>query len=341
MKNLEPRTSNLEPVLVTGGCGYIGSHVVRQLSEAGYRVVVFDNLSTGFSDALIHGEELVVGDLDDTKALGELFGRYGFKAVLHFAAAIVAPESVGAPLKYYANNTRNTLNLLQACVTHGVERFIFSSTAAVYGMPASGVAAEDSPTIPINPYGTSKLMSEWMLRDVAAVNPLRYVALRYFNVAGADPKGRSGQSTSNATHLIKVACETALGKRPFMEVFGTDYPTPDGTCIRDYIHVTDLVRAHLVALRYLRDGGQSDVFNCGYSKGFSVLQVIDAVKRASGADFDVRLSARRPGDPAAIVAASDKIRVRLGWRPQYDSLDAIAVQALAWEAHLGQLKYAS
>jgi len=230
---------------------------------------------------------------------------------------------------------------MEVAVELGIRRFIFSSTAAVYGMPKENPVREDAELKPISPYGSSKLMTEIMLADTAAAHDFNYVALRYFNVAGADPKGRSGQSTPNATHLIKVACETALGKRPYMEVFGTDYPTPDGTCIRDYIHVTDLVRAHLVALRYLRDGGQSDVFNCGYSKGFSVLQVIDAVKRASGADFDVRLSARRPGDPAAIVAASDKIRVRLGWRPQFDSLDTIAVQALAWEAHLGQLKYAS
>ena len=238
-------------VLVTGGAGYIGSHVVRQLSEAGFTVVVYDNLSTGFAEALVHGEKLVLGDLSDTARLDALFVEYGFRTVLHFAASIVAPESVTLPLKYYGNNTRNTLNLLSACVKHGVERFVFSSTAAVYGMPENGVAAEESPTVPINPYGTSKLMSEWMLRDAAFAHGLKYVALRYFNVAGADPQARMGQRTPEATHLIKVCCQAALGLRDKVSVYGTDYPTPDGTGIRDYIHIEDLASAHLAALRYL------------------------------------------------------------------------------------------
>jgi UDP-glucose 4-epimerase len=321
-------------VLVTGGCGYIGSHVVRQLSEAGRQVVVFDNLSTGFADALVHGEELVVGDLADTDALERLFSGRRFDTVLHFAAAIIAPESVTLPLKYYGNNTRNTLNLLQACVLHGVERFIFSSTAAVYGLPEAGVAAEESPTIPINPYGTSKLMSEWMLRDTAFAHGLKYVALRYFNVAGADPQARMGQRTPEATHLIKVCCQAALGMREAVSVFGTDYPTPDGTGIRDYIHIEDLAAAHLSALTHLERGGDSTTLNVGYGRGASVREVIKVVKEVSGVDFKVVEAPRRPGDPASLVAKADRIRELLGWQPRYNDLRTVVADAWRWEQQL-------
>lgn len=319
------------PVLVTGGAGYIGSHVVRQLSEAGYTVVVYDNLSTGFPNALVHGERLVTGDLSDTARLDALFVEYGFSTVLHFAASIVAPESVTAPLKYYGNNTRNTLNLLGACVKHGVERFIFSSTAAVYGIPDSGVAAEESATVPINPYGTSKLMSEWMLRDVCAAHGMRSVALRYFNVAGADPQARMGQRTPEATHLIKVCCQAALGLRDKVCIFGTDYPTPDGTGIRDYIHVEDLASAHLAALSYLEKGGESTRINVGYGRGSSVRDVIDMVRRVSGVPFPAEEAPRRPGDPPSLVARADRARTLLGWTPRYDDLETIVADAWRWE----------
>lgn len=321
-------------VLVTGGCGYIGSHVVRQLSEAGRKVVVFDNLSTGFADALVHGEELVVGDLADTDALARLLAGRRFDTVLHFAAAIVAPESVSNPLKYYGNNTRNTLNLLQACVRFGVERFIFSSTAAVYGLPESGAASEESPTLPINPYGTSKLMSEWMLRDTALAHGLKYVALRYFNVAGADPKARIGQRTPDATHLIKVCCQAALGMREAVSIFGTDYPTPDGTGIRDYIHIEDLASAHLAALSHLERNGESLTVNVGYGRGASVREVIGVVKEVSGVDFPVIEAPRRPGDPAALVARAERVREVLGWQPRYDDLRTIVADAWRWEQRL-------
>lgn len=323
-------------VLVTGGAGYIGSHVVRQLSEAGYQVVVYDNLSTGFADALVHGERLVEGDLSDTARLDALFVEHGFKTVLHFAASIVAPESVTDPLKYYGNNTRNTLNLLTACVKHGVERFIFSSTAAVYGMPENGTAAEDSPTVPINPYGTSKLMSEWMLRDVCAAHGMRSVALRYFNVAGADPLARMGQRTPEATHLIKVSCQAALGMREKVAIFGTDYTTPDGTGIRDYIHVEDLASAHLAALAYLERGGESTRINVGYGKGASVREVIEMVRRVSGVHFPAEEAPRRPGDPAMLVAKADRARTVLGWTPRYDDLETIVADAWRWEAKLNK-----
>lgn len=325
-------------ILVTGGAGYIGSHMVLELLDSGESVVVLDNLSTGFRWAVPPNATLVVGDVGDQELVRSIVRKHAVKAIIHFAGSIVVPESVVDPLGYYHNNTVKSRALMEVAVEMGIENFIFSSTAAVYGMPKEIPVREDAALAPMSPYGSSKLMTEIMLADTAKAHNFRYVALRYFNVAGADPKGRAGQSTPHATHLIKVASEAALGKRPYMEVFGTDYPTPDGTCIRDYIHVTDLVRAHMAALGHLRSGGESDVFNCGYSRGFSVLQVIDAVKRTSGADFEVRMSPRRPGDPASIVAASDKIRVRLGWRPEFDNLETITVQALAWEAHLQQLK---
>lgn len=322
------------PILVTGGAGYIGSHVVRQLSEAGREVIVFDNLSTGSADALINGERLIVGDLADERKIGEVLRETGCKSVLHFAAAIVAPESVLLPLKYYSNNTRNTLNLIKACVDNQVERFIFSSTAAVYGIPEGGHAAEDSPTVPINPYGTSKLMSEWMLRDAAFAHGFSYVALRYFNVAGADPQARMGQRTPDATHLIKVACQAALGMRDSVSIFGTDYNTPDGTGIRDYIHIEDLAAAHLYALKYLEQGGASSTINVGYGQGGSVREVIKVVKEVSGVDFKVVEGPRRPGDPADLVAVADRIRSVLGWTPRYNSLRTIIEDAWRWEKKL-------
>lgn len=326
----------MKRVLVTGGCGYIGSHVVRQLTEAGYDVTVYDNLSTGFPDALIHGEKLVQGDLADVARLDDLFGECRFRTVLHFAAAIVAPESVSDPLKYYGNNTRNTLNLLQACVKHGIERFVFSSTAAVYGMPANGVASEESPTDPINPYGTSKLMSEWMLRDTAAAHPMKYVALRYFNVAGADPLARMGQRTPEATHLIKVSCQAALALRDKVCVYGTDYPTLDGTGIRDYIHIEDLASAHLAALGYLENGGDSTRINVGYGKGSTVREVIAMVRKVSGIDFTVEDAPRRPGDPAMLVAQADRVRECLGWTPRFNDLETIVADAWRWESKLAK-----
>ena len=324
----------MDKLLVTGGCGYIGSHVVRQLSEAGYEIVVYDNLSTGFAEALVHGEELVIGDMADTERVGDVMRKYGCKSVLHFSAAIVAPESVTAPLKYYGNNTCNTLNLLKACVKFGIERFIFSSTAAVYGMPDSGHAAEESPTRPINPYGTSKLMSEWMIRDTAAAHGMRYAALRYFNVAGADPLARMGQRTPEATHLIKVCCLTALGLRGAVSIFGTDYPTPDGTGIRDYIHVEDLASAHLASLRYLEKGGESVTLNVGYGQGASVRKVIETARRVSGVEFPVEEAPRRPGDPASLVARADSIRTILDWEPRYNDLETIVADAWRWEQKL-------
>jgi UDP-glucose 4-epimerase len=328
-------------ILVTGGAGYIGSHTVLELLDAGEKVVVLDNLWTGFSWAVPGAARLVVGDIGDQDLVRSVVRRHGVAAIVHFAGSIVVPDSVADPLGYYHNNTVKSRALMEVAVETGVKSFVFSSTAAVYGAPASNPVAEDAPLAPMSPYGSSKMMTEIMLADTARAHDLRYVALRYFNVAGADPRGRSGQSTPRATHLIKVACETALGKRSHMDVFGRDYPTPDGTCVRDYIHVTDLARAHLAALAHLRAGGASDVFNCGYSHGFSVLEVIETVKRISGRDFEVREAPRRPGDPAALVAASAKIRERLGWRPELDHLGTIVAHALSWESRLAELRAAS
>ena len=320
-------------ILVTGGAGYIGSHVARQLGEAGERVVTLDNLSRGFRQAVTHGE-LIVGDTGDRATVSDLLRQHSIGTVMHFAAFTIVPESVAQPLKYYGNNTANTRTLLECCVEAEVDEFVFSSTAAVYGTPADGVAGEDSPTAPINAYGTSKLMSEWMLRDVSAVTKLRHVALRYFNVAGSDPGGRIGQCTPNATLLTKVAVEHVVGKRSHVSVFGTDYPTPDGTGIRDYIHVEDLASAHLAALGYLRSGGASTTLNCGYGHGFSVREVLAAVARAAGRPLEVREEPRRAGDPAKLIARAERIRSTLGWSPRYDNLDQIVGDALRWERKL-------
>lgn len=321
-------------VLVTGGAGYIGSHMVLALLDAGDKVVVVDNLSTGFRSAVPPPAVLIEGNVGDQDLVRRVIEEHGVRAIIHFAGSIVVPDSVADPLGYYLNNTVNSRALIEAAVQTGVSSFIFSSTAAVYGNPAEIPVKENAALKPVSPYGTSKLMTELMLADTAFAHDFRYVALRYFNVAGADPAGRAGQSTPRATHLIKVACETALGKRASMDVFGTDYATPDGTCVRDYIHVTDLVAAHMAALKHLEGGGGSDVFNCGYSSGYSVLEVIEAVKRAAGGPFPVTLAPRRPGDAEAIVADSTKIRTRLGWEPRLADLDLIVTHALAWERSL-------
>src|SRR5215813_2636738 len=321
-------------ILVTGGCGYIGSHMVHALVDAGEPIVVVDNLTTGFRSALPESATLVIGDVGDQALMTSVIKTHAVTEIIHFAASIVVPDSVRDPLGYYRNNTINTRALLEVAVATGVQHFIFSSTAAVYGNPQRVPVGEDAAAAPMSPYGSSKLMSEIMLKDAAAAHGLNYVILRYFNVAGADPKLRTGQSTVGATHLIKVAVETALGLRPQIDVFGTDYETPDGTCIRDYIHVSDLVRAHSDALAYLRRGGSSDTLNCGYGHGYSVLEVIDTVKRVSGVDFKVEHAPRRPGDPARIVAASDRARALIGWQPRLDELETIVTHALAWERKL-------
>jgi UDP-glucose 4-epimerase len=321
-------------VLVTGGAGYIGSHMVHALLDAGERVVVLDDLSTGFDWAVAQGAQFVIGDAGDQALVAHLMAEHRIEAIVHFAASIVVPDSVRNPLGYYHNNTVNSRALIEAAVKGGVRHFIFSSTAAVYGNPERVPICEGDATVSTSPYGSSKLMTEIMLRDATLAHGLRHVILRYFNVAGADPLGRAGQSTKGATHLIKVAIEAALGLRPKVEVFGTDYPTPDGTCIRDYIHVCDLVRAHSDALAYLRTGGDPVTLNCGYGRGFSVLAVIDAVKRMSGADFKVELAGRRLGDPAWVVAASDRARAVLKWQPHFDDLESIVCHALAWERKL-------
>jgi UDP-glucose 4-epimerase len=325
-------------ILVTGGAGYIGSHMVHALVEAGEGVVVLDNLSTGFKWAIAKGVPLVTGETGDEALVTRLIAEHGVSSIIHFAASIVVPDSVSNPLGYYRNNTANSRALIECAVKGGVRQFIFSSTAAVYGNPAKVPIGEDDAVAPMSPYGSSKLMTEIMLRDAGIAHGLDYVILRYFNVAGADPRLRTGQSTKGATHLIKVAVETALGKRARMDVFGTDYPTPDGTCVRDYIHVADLVRAHQDALAYLRTGGAPVTLNCGYGHGFSVLDVIETVKRVSGVDFRVDRAGPRPGDPARIVASSDRARALLGWQPQFDDLATIVTHALAWERKLGTLQ---
>jgi UDP-glucose 4-epimerase len=320
-------------ILVTGGAGYIGSHVLLQLQARGERVVVLDNLSTGFRQA-VRDVPLILGDVADRELVGRTLREYEVDTVLHFAANTIVPESVSDPLKYYGNNTCATRSLLAECLAGEARQFVFSSTAAVYGVPAGGAAAEDTALAPINPYGTSKLMSEWILRDVAAASPLRYVSLRYFNVAGSDPEGRIGQATRKATLLIKVACEAAVGRRPHVSIFGTDYDTPDGTGIRDYIHVQDLARAHLDALDYLRGGGATTVLNCGYGHGYSVREVLASVERISGKSLSVHEEPRRAGDPPKLVARAERIRSELGWRPQLDDLDAIVKSSLAFEMKL-------
>ena len=322
-----------DTVLVTGGAGYIGSHVVLQLRARGEQVVVIDDLSTGFRQA-VGDTPLVVGDVGDRNLLERVLKEHGVGTVMHFAAKTIVPESVREPLRYYGNNTASTRNLLEACMQGRVRRFVFSSTAAVYGIPAGGVAREDMPLAPINPYGTSKLMSEWILRDLAAVSDFRYVSLRYFNVAGSDPECRIGQATAKATLLVKVACEAVVGKRSHVSIYGTDYDTPDGTGIRDYIHVADLARAHLAALDYLRAGGGSLVLNCGYGHGYSVREVLASVNRIAGRAIAVREEPRREGDPDRLVAAAGLVRSVLGWEPQLDDLDAIVRSSLRWEEKL-------
>lgn len=324
-------------VLVTGGAGYIGSHAVKKLGEAGHDVVVYDNLSTGTASAVTYGE-LVTEEINNTQLLSEVFAQHQFDAVLHFAASISVPESVERPLAYYANNTCNVLNVLRCCQKFGVNNFVFSSTAAVYGEIKEYPVPESAPTIPINPYGRSKLMSETIIRDYAQASDLKYVILRYFNVAGSDSSGQIGQFGKNATHLIKVACDAVLGIRPSVSIFGTDYPTPDGTGVRDYIHVEDLATAHVDALSYLVTGGASGIFNCGYGRGYSVREVLSKVQEISGVNFAIVEAPRRAGDPACVVAAADKITQILGWQPKYNSLDTIVSSTLAWEKKKLELK---
>jgi UDP-glucose 4-epimerase len=321
-------------VLVTGGAGYIGSHMALRLGDAGEETVVLDNLTTGFDWAVDPRARLVEGDAGDIEFVGKLIRDAGITEIVHFAGSIVVPESVADPLKYYRNNTATSRNLIEAAVTNGVERFIFSSTAAVYGMPGLAPVEETTPLNPMSPYGRSKLMTELMLADVAAAHPLKFGVLRYFNVAGADPGKRSGQSSPTATHLIKVACQAALGQREKMDIFGTDYPTPDGTGVRDYIHVTDLIEAHALMLEHLRDGGDSLTLNCAYGQGYSVRQVIETVKEVSGVDFRVDEAPRRAGDPASVTATGARVRAALGWQPRHDDLHEMVRTALDWEKYL-------
>jgi len=321
-------------ILVTGGAGYIGSHVARQLSESGSKPIILDNLSAGFKEALINNEILVEGDVGDVELVSSVIRKYQIDSVLHFAASIVVPESVSDPLKYYRNNTLNTLQLISVCAKEGVKNFIFSSTAAVYGLPKDGMAKEEDLCDPLSPYGSSKFCSEMILKDVAAAHKLKYVVLRYFNVAGADPKHRTGQRSLKATHLIKVVCETIVGKREKVEIFGSDYKTRDGTCIRDYIHIEDLAAAHLLALDYLREGSPSTTLNVGYGKGNSVAEVIEVAKKVSGIAFNTEMKGRRPGDAGVLIARAEKLRALLGWKPKFDSLEKIISDALEWEKKL-------
>ena len=317
-------------ILVTGGAGYIGSHTVKKLGEAGYEVVIYDNLSTGSPDAVLYGE-LIQGELKDIEHLAQVFTQHQFDAVIHFAASISVPESLEKPLDYYSNNTCNVVNVLQCCQKFGVNQFVFSSTAAVYGEVQEYPVQETSPTFPINPYGKSKLMSENIIRDYAQASELKYVILRYFNVAGADSSGEIGQMGKKAAHLIKVGCDAALGLRESASIYGTDYPTPDGTGIRDYIHVEDLAAAHVDALAYLDKESTSQILNCGYGTGYSVKEVLSKIQEISGVDFPVNETPRRKGDPACVVASGDKIREVIGWQPSHNSLDEIVNSALAWE----------
>jgi UDP-glucose 4-epimerase len=321
-------------VLVTGGAGYIGGHMVLALLDAGHKPIVFDNLSTGFRWSVPEGVPLVVGDIGDFELVLRTLQTYQIDAIAHFAAKLVVPESVSDPLGYYLNNTVKSRSLMAAAVAAGVKKFVFSSTAAVYGNASDKPLGEDAPLAPLSPYGSSKQLTEVMLRDVATAHDMRCVILRYFNVAGSDPAMRHGQSTANATHLIKVAIQTALGMRSHMEVFGSDYPTPDGTCIRDYIHVTDLIAAHMLALNHLDQGGESLVVNCGYGHGYSVSEVIETVRKVSGKPVEARFAPRRAGDPVTIVADSARIRSRLGWEPRHDDLASIVDHSLRWESML-------
>ena len=324
-------------VLVTGGAGYIGSHTVRALCAAGIPAVVLDDLSTGCASLLPPGVPLIEGNIRQRDLVAETLGTHDVDSVIHFAASIVVPDSVERPLDYYNNNVANSLRLIEACVAHGVRHFVFSSSAAVYGQPSIVPVREDTPAVPVNPYGTTKLMIEWALRDTAAAHDLRYAALRYFNVAGADPSGQAGQMSRTSTHLIKTACEAALGLRSEIAIYGTDYPTPDGTCIRDYIHVSDLADIHVLALRRLQAGGGSFVANCGYGRGYSVREVLSAVERIHGRRLNVREAPRRPGDPPMLVADTDRLARLLAWRPRNGGIDDIVGTALAWEQRVARL----
>ena len=324
-------------ILISGGAGYIGSHMVLAALDRGDEVVVLDNLSSGNRSLVAQGAHFHQGDVADQKLLRHLFEKYAVTAVIHFAGSLIVPESVSKPLSYYANNTVASRNLIEACIQSGVKQFIFSSTAAVYGMPEHNPVTETTQTMPINPYGRSKLMTEWMLQDAARAHDLRYVALRYFNVAGGDPAGRTGQSTPNATHLIKRACQAALGRLPVLDIFGTDFPTRDGTGVRDYIHVTDLVGAHALALDHLEQGGPSAVLNCGYGHGFSVREVIETVCKVTGQKIVTHEAPRRAGDPAELVADSSRLQSQLGWSPAHDDLEEIVSTAYAWERRLNSV----
>ncbi len=320
-----------EKILVTGGAGYIGSHTVLLLNAAGYEVYVYDNLSSGHKEAVLEPAKLIVGDLNDVDKLKALFREVKFDAIIHFAASIVVPESISDPVKYYRNNTVNTLNLVSLAVEQGVKYFIFSSSAAVYGIPERVPVKEEDPLEPINPYGRSKMMSEFIIEDVHRAFPeFKYVNIRYFNVAGADPEGRIGQSTPEATHLIKVACMTALGKKDKLFIYGDDYPTPDGTCIRDYIHVMDIAEAHIFCLNYLKEGNPPENFNCGYGKGYSVKEVVETVEKVAGVKINKEVTSRRPGDPPILIADSTKLK-SLGWKPKYEDLEFIVLTAYNWE----------